>query len=317
MGTENDQNREKRQVAIKVLSEEYSSYARNVYFDSGRLDTRYPGPQESRETALSFVFRERDIMVPEGTGPISFRIAPGTQDCPDSSRIYIGMLDSLPCYVGEVPPMQEVPSGFVFCDIRELRGRVDDDILGVAGRASQILAFDRNTRFCGRCGARTEPRPVELARECPKCGTIVYPRLSPAVIVLVYRDNEALLARSPRFPPGMYSVIAGFAEPGETLEHAVRREVMEETGIAIGDPVYFGSQPWPFPDSLMVGFVAPYQGGSLRPDYKEIEDVGWFRYDAIPRLPGPLSISRALIEWFIKDREKAAGNPVSRPYTAI
>jgi NAD+ diphosphatase len=316
MGTENDRNREKRQLAIKVLSKEYSSYGRNVYFDTGRLNTRYPGPQESRKTELRFVFRGCDIMVPDGTGPISFRIAPETQGCPGSSRIYIGMLDSLPCYAEEVPPMQGVPPGYRVCDIRELRGRVDDGLLGVAGRASQILAFDRNTRFCGRCGALTEPRPNELARECKRCGTIVYPRLSPAVIVLVYRNDEALLARSARFPPGMYSAIAGFTEPGETLEHAVRREVMEETGITIGDPVYFGSQPWPFPDSLMVGFVAPYREGVINPDGEEVEDAGWFRYDAIPHLPGPLSISRALIEWFIKDRENAAGNPVSHPDTA-
>jgi len=305
MGTDNDKNREKCQVAIKVLSEEYGSFSRNVYFDTGWLDTRYPGPQGHRGPEIRFVFRDRDIMVPEGTGPISFRTAPGIPGCPDSSRIYIGMLGSLPCYAEAFPPLQEVPPGFVFCDIRDLGGRVDNEVLGVAGRAYQVLAFDRNTRFCGRCGARTASGPNELARECPACGTIVYPRISPAVIVLVYRDDEALLARSPRFPPGMYSVIAGFAEPGETLEHAVRREVMEETGITIGDPVYFGSQPWPFPDSLMIGFVAPYRGGSVRPDHEEIEDAGWFRYDAIPRLPGSLSISRALIEWFIKDREKA------------
>jgi NAD+ diphosphatase len=302
---------------MKVLSEEYSSYRRNVYFDSGRLDTRYPGPQGSRETELRFVFRERGIMVPEGTGPISFCIPSEAQDCFGSSPLYIGMLDSQPCYAVEVRPSQEPPPGFEFCDIRELKGRVGDDLLGVAGRASQILAFDRNTRFCGRCGATTEPRTGELARECHTCGAVVYPRLSPAVIVLVYRNDEALLARSPRFPPGMYSVIAGFAEPGETLEHAVRREVMEETGIAIGDPVYFGSQPWPFPDSLMVGFVAPYREGVVRPDREEVEEAGWFRYDAIPRLPGPLSISRALIEWFIKDREKAAGNPDYCPDTPV
>ena len=303
MDSSNETNREKCELAIKVLSEEYSRPGRNVYFDTGTLDTGYPGPPGSGEPELLFVFRGREIMVPEGTGPVSFRVAPGMHDRPGRSCIYIGMLDSQSCYADPTLPRIDPPPGFVFCDIRELRGRVDDGILGIAGRAAQILAFDLNTRYCGRCGARTAIKPDEIARECRACGTVVYPRLSPAVIVLVYRDDEALLARSPRFPEGMYSVIAGFVEPGETLEHAVHREVREETGIEIGDPVYFGSQPWPFPDSLMVGFVAPYAGGDVRPDRREIEDAGWFRYDAIPRPPGPLSISRALIEWFVKDRE--------------
>jgi NAD+ diphosphatase len=106
----------------------------------------------------------------------------------------------------------------------------------------------------------------------------------------------------------MYSVIAGFVEPGETLEHALRREVREETGIIIRDPVYFGSQPWPFPDSLMIAFTANYAGGSIHPDQEEIEDAGWFRYDTLPDLPGPLSISRSLIDWFVEDRTARKNN---------
>jgi NAD+ diphosphatase len=266
-------------------------------------------PNRSPADELLFAFREREIMVPEGTGPVRFHTGPGIPCPPHTSRIYIGMLDSVACYAEEVSPSVKTPEGYVFCDIRELNGRVDEEILGIAGRASQILAFDRNAMFCGRCGSLTALKENELARECPQCNAIVYPRLSPAVIVLVHRDDEVLLARSPRFPPGMYSVIAGFVEPGETLEHAVRREVMEETGIAIGDPEYFGSQPWPFPDSLMIGFVARYAGGAVRPDHHEIEDAGWFRYDAIPGLPGPLSISRALIEWFVRDRKGREETP--------
>ncbi len=137
--------------------------------------------------------------------------------------------------------------------------------LGWASRAAQLAAFDRDHRFCGRCGSITEPSPVEHARICTGCGATVYPRLSPAVIVLVERGDTCLLARSPRFPPGVYSAIAGFVEPGETAEHAVERELAEECGIAATDLRYAGSQPWPFPHSLMLGFTATYAGGRSGP----------------------------------------------------
>jgi NAD+ diphosphatase len=141
---------------------------------------------------------------------------------------------------------------------------------------------------------------TERAKECPKCGLLHFPRLAPAIIVLVERGNELLLARSRHFMPGMYSVLAGFVEPGESLEEAVVREVREEVGISVKDIKYFGSQPWPFPHSLMVGFTATYGCGEITIDDTEIEDAGWFTADKLPRIPGKISIARKLIDWFVE-----------------
>ena len=127
---------------------------------------------------------------------------------------------------------------------------------------------------------------------------LFYPRLSPAVIVLVKRENEVLLARSPGFPEGMYSVLAGFVEPGESIEETIGREVREEVGIEVENLRYFGSQPWPFPNSLMIGFTTNYAGGELRIEPAEIEDAGWYRVDSLPKLPPKVSIARAMIDSF-------------------
>jgi len=149
-------------------------------------------------------------------------------------------------------------------------------------------------------------RQAERAKECPQCGLLHFPRLAPAIIVLVERGHKLLLARSRHFPPGLYSVIAGFVEPGETLEEAVVREVREEVGVAIKDIRYFDSQPWPFPHSLMIGFTAAYAGGKISLDDMEIEDAGWFTADNLPTLPGKISISRRLIDRFLAKQKKAA-----------
>ncbi len=183
--------------------------------------------------------------------------------------------------------------------LRLLSLSLTGDILGILGRAVQLARFDQTTRFCGRCGSATHMKEDEIAKLCPRCGLLTFPRLSPAIIVRITDGDRILLARSPHFPPGMYSVLAGFIEPGESLEAGVHREVFEEVGVRVTGLTYFGSQPWPFPDSLMIGFVAEYREGSIRCDGVEIEDAGWFGRDRLPELPGPLSISRALIEDFL------------------
>jgi len=144
-----------------------------------------------------------------------------------------------------------------------------------------------------------ENEKTERAKECPQCGLLHFPRLAPAIIVLVERDQEFLLARSRHFLPGMYSVLAGFVEPGESLEEAVVREVKEEVGVDIKDIKYFGSQPWPFPHSLMIGFTATYAGGEISLNDSEIEDAGWFTVNNLPRIPGKISIARKLIDGYL------------------
>ncbi len=210
----------------------------------------------------------------------------------------VGFLDGRRCFAVDLPLDAEAPEGTVFRELRGLWG-VGEALFLMAGRAKQIVEWHRTHRFCGRDGTETVPGPTELAKQCPRCGLVFYPRLSPAVIVLVRRGDELLLARSPGFPPGMYSVLAGFVEPGESIEETIEREICEEVGVEVGNLRYFGSQPWPFPNSLMIGFVADYAGGELKVDPAEIEDAGWYSVDGLPELPPKVSIARRMIEEFV------------------
>ncbi|SFX42451.1 NAD(+) diphosphatase [Marinospirillum alkaliphilum] len=168
--------------------------------------------------------------------------------------------------------------------------------------AAGLANWEEQHRFCGRCGTRTQPRQDEYARECPRCHLRQYPRVSPCIITLVWKEDALLLARSPRFAPGVYSTLAGFIETGESAEQALHREVMEEVGVAVGNFRYLGSQSWPFPHSLMLGYWAEYQGGDIHFDGVEIEDARWYALDDLPPLPPPTSISRYLIDSFLQWR---------------
>jgi len=169
-------------------------------------------------------------------------------------------------------------------------------LLAIAARAFQIVEWDRTHRYCGRCGTPTTDRTGERAKECPACSYVAYPRVTPAMMVLVTRGHELLLARSPRFPQGTFSALAGFVEPGETIEDCIRREVREEVGIEIEGIRYFASQSWAFPHSLMIAFNAEYAGGELAPDEIEIAEARWFPWNEVPKLPPSISISRQLID---------------------
>jgi NAD+ diphosphatase len=216
--------------------------------------------------------------------------------------VAVGTLRGAPAWGLGLPPESAPPAGFSFQGLRGLWGRLDEESWRLAGRAVQLVEWDRNHRYCGRCATPTERQTEELSRTCPQCGLPHFPRISPAVIVRIERGDEILLARSPHFAPGVYSTIAGFVEPGESLEETVLREVKEEVGVTVTRLRYFGSQPWPFPNSLMVGFVADYESGELALQPGEIEDAGWFRVETLPVLPSPLSIARALIDDFIRRR---------------
>jgi len=213
------------------------------------------------------------------------------------SAICLGTLDGAACFA---LPADEPPVGTEAVPLRQLFGALPDEDFGIAGRALGLLAWDRDHRFCGRCGAPTEPSRTERLRSCTRCGHHSYPRLSPAVIALVERDGRALLARNAQRNMPFHSVLAGFVEVGETLEEAVAREIREEAGIEIKDLRYFGSQPWPFTDSLMIGFTARWASGELKPDETEIVDPGWFAPDRLPAVPPKLSIARELIDDFVR-----------------
>jgi len=218
---------------------------------------------------------------------------------------YLGRLEDVDCYALELSDSFSAPDGTAYEGLRALFGRLPDDHFTLAGRAVQILHWDQTHRYCGRCGEPTVHAPSDRAKLCPKCGLLSFPRLSPAVIMLVHRGDELLLARNAAFQGGFYSVLAGFVEPGESLEEAVMREVHEEVGLELDNIRYFGSQPWPFPHQLMIGFTAAYAGGDIRLQTEEIIEAAWFhRYGELPRLPGKLSIARKLIDAFVDDASR-------------
>ncbi|MFH0780950.1 MAG: NAD(+) diphosphatase [Pseudomonadota bacterium] len=261
-------------------------------------------PNASATCNWWFIFRKSKLLVhsPEH-GPVTICTESPEQlgQCPVFTR-YLGSYATVNCFVavlGDDPPL--IP-GMEFRDLRSLFGVFNDDIFCLAGRAIQIIHWHREHRFCGKCGSTMIERRTELAVKCPDCDFISYPRLSPAVIMSVVRDDHILLARSPRFSAGMYSTLAGFVEPGETLEEAVIREVFEEVALIVDNIQYVASQPWPFPHSLMIGFTSTYKNGEIRIDQEEIEDARWFSADDLPILPSTISISRLLIENFLEQQ---------------
>jgi NAD+ diphosphatase len=197
-----------------------------------------------------------------------------------------------------------IPEGYSAAGLRDWLGRVEPSVFYLAGRAQQVLDWHRSHRFCGRCGEEMEDHPNDRAKTCPSCHLISYPRLSPSIIVLVTRGEEMLLARNAQWPTNMYSTLAGFVEPGESIEQTVHREVLEEVGLKVGNLRYLGSQSWPFPNSLMLGFHAEYDGGDIVCQEEEIADARWFKADDLPNIPPKTAISRWLIDDFINQQQR-------------
>ena len=218
------------------------------------------------------------------------------------SAHFIGVVDGDAWWAVDVPADADDPSYGAAIDLRAFYGRAPEHHWLAAGRGVQIVEWARTNRFCGRCAAPIAP--AERAMRCTECGLQAFPRLSPAMITLVTRgepgpDQEALLARGVQWNVPMYSCLAGFVEPGESLEGAVVREVAEEVAITVRNPTYFGSQPWPFPNSLMVGFTAEYESGDIECDPSEIADAGWYRRSDLPMVPPGISIARKLIDHWL------------------
>lgn len=265
-----------------------------------RFEPRLAPPGETGAEPLCFLFRGRELLVAaDGTVPREAELDAASPR--PLRRQFLGLLGPLPCWSGELAPDAQAPPGMAFRDLRALYGRLAPELHAVAARAVQIVEWDRTHQFCGACGAPTHPVEAERARVCARCRLSFYPRVAPSMIVAVERGDAILLARSPHFPPGIYSVLAGFVEPGESVEETVAREVWEEAGVEVEDVRWFGSQPWPYPNSLMLGFQARWRAGEIRVDGREIEDAGWFTADAMPRIfPGNVSISQWLIADFLR-----------------
>jgi NAD+ diphosphatase len=226
-------------------------------------------------------------------------LLPGSAEVPSPGpvphaqvRHYLGRLGGLDAWAIQA---ESVPSGWRRVPLRTAMMAMAAPQMSVAGRAAQLVEWDRAHRFCGVCGTPTESLAEERARRCPACGHVAYPRITPAMMVMVWRPGQVLLARSPRFAKGVYSALAGFVEAGETIEQCVERETFEEVGVQVTDLRYYGSQSWPFPHSLMIAFTARWAGGEIVPEPGEIEDAHWFSLDALPGIPPPFSIAGHLI----------------------
>lgn len=260
-------------------------------------------PTTLTEPALWFVFKNEEILLHKTT---PFAKIPQLHDITTlrldiQFQHYLGIYAGTHCFVAEALPTDthHLPNDMAFEHLRQSYELVqDEDFFLIASRARQILSWDKNTQFCGHCGQKTQAHVEERAKICPDCKTIIYPQISPVVMALIWRNHEILLARSPHFAP--YSVLAGFVEPGETLEQALIREVYEEVGLSVKNIRYFGSQPWPFPSNLMIGFICEYASGEIKIDPKEIEEAQWFAIDKLPLLlPKSISLSRRLIDGFL------------------
>ena len=260
------------------------------------FEPAFVSPAGSAADAVCFVWDGDKILIRTADPPILPRLADVLPMGIAGAQHYLGQLEGVGCIAIRVAADAPLPAGWEWRGLRTLFLQIPDDLLALAGRAFQIVEWDRSHQFCGRCGTATCDKVGERAKECPACGHIVYPRVSPAMMVLVTRGQELLLARAKRFPQAMYSALAGFVEPGESIEDCVHREVREEVGVEVDALRYVASQSWPFPHSLMIAYTAEYVAGEVRPCDDEIADARWFAIDALPQLPSPVSISRVLID---------------------
>lgn len=219
-----------------------------------------------------------------------------------NDTLYLGRWQGTPCFAFIFPAELSLPVDFPITvgSLRSQLGVVSDELFLLAGRAHQLSHWNEYHRFCGRCGHPTELQLHERVLACRHCGALYYPRIAPCVIGIVVRGNTCLLAHNANFRDGLYSVIAGFIEPGETAEQALLREIKEETGIIAENPEYICSQPWPFPSQLMLGFVANYRAGEIQVDGMEITDADWYSPDKLPQIPPPQTISGKLIDIFLR-----------------
>lgn len=224
-----------------------------------------------------------------------------TTGLPPLLRQYaLGSFNQYTVFCGEINPEVILPPHLEALPLRKALERLGQDWFTIVAKATSIIHWDKNHRFCGRCSNPTIHKANTFERHCATCGLLFYPRISPSIIVLIHHDDKILMARSPHFPEGAYGLIAGFVEAGESIEDAVHREVKEEVNVTIKNLRYYGSQAWPFPDSLMIGFEAEYASGELIIDPIEIEAAGWYRYDNLPGRPSTrLSIASRLLDDYI------------------
>ncbi len=245
-----------------------------------------------------FVFCKDAVLLEkqaDGSYTIPLTEEPPTEVKPWTTMLRIPPLDGFEVvsYVIDAPVTDS--DRYEMCVLRQSYYKLPYEQYLKAGKCAELIYWDQNTKFCGVCGG-TMKFHTDISKRCERCGKEVWPQLATAIIVLIHRGDEVLLAKGRNFKRDFYGLVAGFVETGETLEEAVVREVMEETGIKIKNIRYFGSQPWPYPSGLMVGFQADYESGEIHIQQEELRKAGWFNRNNLPNLPEKLSIARKLID---------------------
>jgi NAD+ diphosphatase len=280
---------------IRLRGDDKVGYIRRVIVTPSRFQPLVVLPEGCE--AITFVFRGGELLVRADDCALPDSRACAVLALDPASVHPVGALDDAYFRAAHVPRDAQPIEGFEYTALRRLWGRLDDSMLALAGRAYQIAEWARTHRFCGACAGPMTHMPGERAMKCASCGHQAYPRISPAMMVLVKRGASILLAHNAAAPPGRFSALAGFVEPGESIEDAIHREVHEEVGLQVKDLRYFGSQSWPFPHSLMIAFTAEYAGGEITLHDAEIDEARWFGPDdPLPQLSPSQSISRALID---------------------
>ena len=219
----------------------------------------------------------------------------------ETVMMFSGTMDGVECWGARMPKEYAAPQGLELVESRLAFVHPNPDIANAISRCREFISWRNSHRLCGACGTKTEFAASDLAIVCPACGMMYYPQIAPAVITMITRNKgrEILLAHNKRFTTPSFSLIAGFVEAGESLEQAVAREILEETGVTVKNIRYLSSQPWPFPNSLMLGFMAEYESGEATPLDGELSEMGWYSKENLPQLPSPGSIARKIInEYF-------------------
>jgi NAD+ diphosphatase len=265
-------------------------------------------PPEDSKFSYHIIVSDNEVLSIDGVHPWR----PLNQDewrwlgLDSASEHFLGDVNGIPIYACEVDADADNPEGYEFETLWSFLGQVEEPVFNIIGRAKQVVDWYRNHQFCGACGERTTSSDNDRSMACLDCNQIYYPRLSPSIIVLVTRGDELLLAKNAKARGNFYSTLAGFVEPGESIEEAVHREVFEEVGIRVKNLEYYGSQSWPFPNSLMLGFHAEYESGEFRLQEEEIEDARWFHYQDLPHRPAMVSIAGRLINEYVQRLESGS-----------
>lgn len=211
----------------------------------------------------------------------------------------IGTMGDYVCKAVQVPDMVQETDHFVMIDLRSSYDYIPAPQFAMAGKAYEILFWDKNSKFCPVCGTSTQ-QALPNSKKCPSCQFEIFPTISTAILALVQKEDSILLVQAHNFSGPFHSLVAGFLETGESLEECVQREVMEETGLSVKNIRYFGSQAWPFPSGLMVGFITEYESGELKLQEEELKNGAFYKKENLPELPRKLSLARKMIDWWIE-----------------